>query len=194
MGLNFETIVLFVNKSRKLTWRIDVTHISWALVVRQADDIKLKEKLCHWSKLEAIIFNRDELAWINTNAFGPNDWKTHMKIMFGFFAAMLLPKIWKKMNKSKAILCSQIISPLCVTLLACRILWCLRCITTQLSRDLTLGCLRVHLITQGAPTHLYLYSVPLICYLAMLPSIQVVVNIPQQVVQCTLLCQIDICS
>ena len=86
--------------------------------------------------------------------------------MFGFFAAMLLPKIWRKMKKSNAILCLQIISPLCVTLLACRIFWCLRCITTQLSQDLTLGCLRVHLITQGAPTHLY----PVPCTLNLLPS------------------------
>ena len=86
--------------------------------------------------------------------------------MFGFFAAMMLPTIWRKMKKSNAILCLQIISPLCVTLLACRILGCLSCITTQSPQDLTLGCLRVHLITQGAPTHLY----PVPCTLNLLPG------------------------
>ena len=86
--------------------------------------------------------------------------------MFGFFAAMMLPTNWRKMKKSNAILCLQIISPLRVTLLSCRILGCLRCLTTQSPQDLALGCLRVHLITQGAPTHLY----PVPCTLNLLPG------------------------
>ena len=114
--------------------------------------------------------------------------------MFGFFAAMLLPKIWRKMKKSNAIICLQIISPLCVTLLACRILGCLRCITTQSPQDLTLGCLRVHLITLGAPTPLVLVPCTLNLLPGYVPCTQLVVHIPQQVVQCTLLCKIDICS